>query len=80
MTTLLTVLTILLMGILSVFGGFIFGVYMTLMYSPYDGTLRLIPGGESKLDISTVSPQKLTNNGRLFIKVILDDSQEKEPL
>ena len=42
MTTLLTVLTILLMGILSVFGGFIFGVYMTLMYSPYDGTLSHI--------------------------------------
>ncbi len=80
MTTLLTVLTILLMGILSVFGGFIFGVYIVVVHAPYDGTLRLIPGGESKLDISTVSLQKLTNNGRLFIKVILDDSQEKEPL
>lgn len=81
MTVILTILVCMLLGILCIVSGFVFGVYMTLLHAPADGTLKMTSEGKLKLDISNASPSKIANQGRLIIQVRLDeDSQEKEPL
>lgn len=80
MTVILTILVCMLLGILCIVSGFVFGVYMTLLHAPVDGTLKMTQEGKLKLDISNASPAKIANQGRLIIKVILEDSQEKESL